>query len=34
MLQDIEMEVKLTKPFLRKDRLDEGVMVAMKQIPY
>jgi protein-L-isoaspartate(D-aspartate) O-methyltransferase len=33
MLQDIEMEVKLTKHFLGKDRLDERVMAAMKQVP-
>ncbi|MDD1610075.1 MAG: protein-L-isoaspartate(D-aspartate) O-methyltransferase [Methylococcaceae bacterium] len=33
MLQDIEMEVKLTERYLGKDRLDERVMAAMKQVP-
>lgn len=33
MLQDIKTEVKATEYFLGKDKLDERVMWAMKQVP-
>ena len=33
MLQDIKAEVKATQCFLGKDKLDERVMWAMKQVP-
>jgi len=33
MLNDIEMEVELTRNFIGKDSLDKRVMAAMKQVP-
>ena len=33
MLQDIEMEVKLTRDLIGKDALDPRVMAAMRQVP-